>query len=269
MPKNLRDQPEYRALAAAIREAAGGRPLVHVANPGNWGDALIAEGSRSFFRFFGLRVRELSLKSLRRHPRLRARWAGRGRAPLILYGGGGALAGHYPKHLGRVAAMLQAVGPAVILPSTFGADSSALPLAPGSIAFRRDQFESRANWPAARFCHDMAFFLEPGAVSPRRRVGNFLREDAERLVDAPRLPDNRDLSREGRHETPVDAFFEAVGEVEIVHTDRLHVAIAGALLEREVHFYPGSYFKNQAVYRSSLEPHFPSVQFHRTHDGLR
>lgn len=269
MPKSLRDQPEYRLLADAIREAADGRPLVHVANPGNWGDALIAEGARSFFHAFGLSVREISLKSLRRRPRLRARLAGRGRAPLILYGGGGALAGRYPKHLDRVSAMLEAVGRAVILPSTFGADSVGLPLAPGSIAFRRDHFESREHLPAARFCHDMAFFLEPAPVRPCRRVGYFLREDVERVVDAPRPPDNRDISREGRHDTPIDSFFQAVGEAETLHTDRLHVAIAGALLEREVHFYPGIYFKNEAVYRSSLEPHFPNVRFHPTHDGLR
>lgn len=269
MSRSLRDQPEYHALAAAIREAAGGRRLVHVPNPGNWGDALIAEGARCFFRFFGLAVHELSLQSLRKHPWLRARRAGRGRAPWILYGGGGALAGQYPKHLARVSAVIQAVGRTLIMPSTFGADSARLELPPGSVAFRRDHGGSHAHFPTARFCHDMAFFLEPDPVTPRRRVGYFLREDIERVVDAPRPPGNRDISREGTHETPVDAFFQAVGEVETVHTDRLHVAIAGALLEREVHLYPGSYFKNEAVYLASLAPHFPNVRFHRTHDRLR
>jgi len=269
VPTSLRDQPEYRQLADAIREAARGRPLVHVPNPGNWGDALIAEGARSFFRAFGLSVREVSLKSLRRRPWLRARLAGRGRVPLLLYGGGGALAGRYPKHLSGVSAVLEAVGRAVLLPSTFGEGSAGLPLPPGAVAFRRDHFESREHLPAARFCHDMAFFLEPDSVRPRRKVGYFLRQDVERIVDAPQPTDNRDISREGRHDTPIEAFFQAVGEAETLHTDRLHVAIAGALLEREVHFYPGVYFKNEAVYRSSLEPHFPNVRFHRTHDGLR
>ena len=42
-----------------MREAADGSPLVHVANPGDRGDALIAEGARSFFHAFGLSVQEV------------------------------------------------------------------------------------------------------------------------------------------------------------------------------------------------------------------
>jgi hypothetical protein len=51
----------------------------------------------------------------------------------------------------------------------------------------------------------------------------------------------------------LDHLFEVIGSHSRIQTDRLHVAIAGALLGREVHLHPNSYYKNQAVYDYSLE----------------
>jgi len=46
-----------------------------------------------------------------------------------------------------------------------------------------------------------------------------------------------------------------------VKTNRLHIAIAAALLNKEVYLYKNSYYKNEAVYRYSMEKRFPNVQF--------
>jgi hypothetical protein len=40
------------------------------------------------------------------------------------------------------------------------------------------------------------------------------------------------------------------------------VAIAACLLGRELHLHPGGYFKNRAVFRSSIEGRFPNAHFH-------
>ena len=45
----------------------------------------------------------------------------------------------------------------------------------------------------------------------------------------------------------------------IIHTDRLHVAILACLLHKRVHFYKGGYFKNEAVFRSSMRDYFDDV----------
>ncbi|MDT8344762.1 MAG: hypothetical protein RQ752_10055 [Thermohalobaculum sp.] len=264
----LRDQPEYAALAEAIRAQAGARAIVHVPNFGNWGDALIAEGSRAFFRHFGIAVTEVAQQRLRKRAWLRTRLATRGWPPMVVFGGGGALAGQYPNHARMVARILRAAGRSVVLPSTFGADSVAALSVPGLIAFRRDEFQSRESFPTSRFCHDMAFFLAPDPVTPVRETGVFMRTDRERAGAAPSPPGNRDISAEGRQDTPVAGFFAAVGAARTIWTDRLHVAIAGALLGREVHLFPNSYFKNEAVFRTSLAPHFPNVRFHPRFDGL-
>ena len=55
-------------------------------------------------------------------------------------------------------------------------------------------------------------------------------------------------------------FLEAIKRFSSVHTDRLHVAIAAALLGKEVRLYSNSYYKNRAVYELSLT-HFPKFAF--------
>lgn len=46
-----------------------------------------------------------------------------------------------------------------------------------------------------------------------------------------------------------------------ITTNRLHICILAALLGKEVEFYANSYFKNEAVYRYSIEGRFPRVQW--------
>jgi hypothetical protein len=55
-------------------------------------------------------------------------------------------------------------------------------------------------------------------------------------------------------------FLRAVDAFPIVRTDRLHVAIAGAMLGKQVWLYPNSYYKNRAVYEFSLRA-FSNVHF--------
>ena len=44
-----------------------------------------------------------------------------------------------------------------------------------------------------------------------------------------------------------------------IRTNRLHMGIAGGLLGKQVRFHPNSYWKNEAVYRYSMQPRFPNV----------
>jgi exopolysaccharide biosynthesis predicted pyruvyltransferase EpsI len=46
-----------------------------------------------------------------------------------------------------------------------------------------------------------------------------------------------------------------------ISTNRLHIAIGGAILGKQVAFYPNSYYKNKAVYEYSLKNKFPNVQW--------
>jgi hypothetical protein len=110
----------------------------------------------------------------------------------------------------------------------------------------------------------MAFFASPRAVTPQRRLGYHMRTDNERSGSLPHVAGNRDISAAGTELDPPDLLFEEVGQSEIIVTDRLHVCIAAALLGRRVYLFRGNYFKIEAIFRSSIEPHFPRVSLLRS-----
>ncbi|MDD5469618.1 MAG: polysaccharide pyruvyl transferase family protein [Candidatus Peribacteraceae bacterium] len=107
----------------------------------------------------------------------------------------------------------------------------------------------------AYLCHDLAFSFD---YAPWQQQGKGIlhafREDSERTTIV--LPeDNIDLSKVGS----LQQFLAEIARHETVETNRLHVAIAAAKLGKKVHFYPGSYWKNQAVYEYSMRRQLPNV----------
>ena len=98
-------------------------------------------------------------------------------------------------------------------------------------------------------------------------TGYFLRGDKEGIVDKTKIPLlNNDISSKGNQFSEISPFIEEINRFSMIYTDRLHVAIAACLLEKEVHLYPGAYFKNRAVYLSSIKDYFDNVYFHEGFD---
>ena len=52
-----------------------------------------------------------------------------------------------------------------------------------------------------------------------------------------------------------------INKYEVVSTNRLHVCIGAALLNKEVNLYPNSYYKNESIYLMSLKDKFPKVKW--------
>ena len=107
--------------------------------------------------------------------------------------------------------------------------------------------------PKHFFCHDMAFYLFDKITSE-----NF-RTDRESFGKQNYIALNMDISLWGNEITPIAPFIKKIDEFDIIHTDRLHVAILACLLHKRVHFYKGGYFKNEAVFRSSMRDYFDDV----------
>ncbi len=63
----------------------------------------------------------------------------------------------------------------------------------------------------------------------------------------------------GLTELTAQRLLEAIDGFEEIHTDRLHVGIASALLGKRVHFFPNNYYKVRAVYEFSVRERFPNV----------
>ncbi|MBI9020575.1 MAG: polysaccharide pyruvyl transferase family protein [Verrucomicrobia bacterium] len=99
-------------------------------------------------------------------------------------------------------------------------------------------------------------------------VLNCFRTDKER-TDVGRPSGNADLSKLFKcgTQTPKQALcatqmvFRFMNHYEEVRTNRLHLAIAGALLGKAVEFYPNSYYKCEAVYNFSMKDRFPNVKW--------
>lgn len=244
---NMKD--DFDALAYKIKNLIGDDNLFYVANPGNWGDALIRQGTLKFLRDHNINYSELTLS--------KKNWL----IPMfkggtVLYGGGGGWCKHW--NTSDSVRTISKRFKTIVLPSTYEVAFDIK----NTYFFRRDEFESRINMPKSIFCHDMAFYLGEIPFTKGRGVGNFFRTDKESSNKFTIPESNLDISRVGNHFSEGITFFKEIGKYSVIHTDRLHVSIAASLMKKEVHLYPNSYFKNEAVFKSSLAPYFNNVFFH-------
>lgn len=59
-----------------------------------------------------------------------------------------------------------------------------------------------------------------------------------------------------------DEFIEIIGKAKKIYTDHLHIGVlGGAIFDREVHLYSGSYYKIKGVYKHSLKD-FKNIHFY-------
>ncbi|MCB9800044.1 MAG: polysaccharide pyruvyl transferase family protein [Candidatus Omnitrophica bacterium] len=256
-------QGEFEILKEIILEKSRRLPVFYVPNRGNWGDALIRYATLKFFHNIGLEFEEI-----RDYQKLFKKdlffFLRRG---LVIYGGGGAWC-HLFSNAASVVSKLSQKYQVIVLPSTYELS----PSLPRTVLFCRDRYESKRNMPQTVFCHDMAFYLGKEMLlknSEKKNVkekGYFFRTDkgSAHKIKIPAL--NRDLSREGDCWSDIEPFFDEIDQFSEIYTDRLHVAIAACLLKKGVHLYPGSYFKNRAVYLSSMKDYFDRVYFHENFD---
>ena len=254
----LRHEKCFAQLAAAVREFGRRRPLVEIETTGNWGDAIIHAGQREFFRDNSIIVERYSIAKLREFNLPQFLRLSRFSTRRAVVSGGGAWCDWYarPLEMQRVSRHFSRT---LIMPSSY---TSSPPLNPKKVEFwRRDNLESAQNVPNSEFCHDLAFYLRPKQRTPKKKLGLLFRNDAERAdFDLP--IGNRDLSLEGTHRSSAEIFFDEVGEYEVILTNRLHVAIAGTLLGREVHLFKSRSKKLESVYLASLKDNFDKVYYH-------
>ena len=261
------DLSNFLLLKNIIHDKALNKSIYYLANPGNYGDGLIREGTLDFFKEIGLEYRELYLTKSRDFPRGNQFHWRRSRhwkkacknGGLLIFGGGGAWC-HLWDH-SKIVETLANAFEVIVLPSTYEKRYAI----DNVTFFRRDEEESKVSMPKSIFCHDMAFYLSKRTFtgsSVSSGIGYFFRSDAESAGQVSIPDNNRDISTEGNSLTPVQGFINAISSFHEIHTDRLHVSIAAALLNKKVHLYAGSYFKNKAVFKASLKPYFKNIKFH-------
>lgn len=243
-------EKEFDNLIKTIKEHCNKRKIFYFANPGNWGDALIRVGTLQFLKDNNLDFEELT--DLCDFERIR-----QSKNSCLLYGGGGGwckLWNHSPQIVFYMSRFFKKI---IVLPSTYEMDQNVS----NCIYFRRDEYESKILMPNSIFCHDLALYLKHKGLHKGIGTGFFFRTDSESAgrIKIPSV--NVDLSLKNNHFGDVTEFFSIIEQHRVIYTDRLHIAIAGCLLNRKVHLYPGSYWKNRSVYLSSLAGQFENIKF--------
>ncbi len=284
-------------------ESLRGELVYYKPNPGNGGDALIAEATYQHFDRLGLPYRV---------------WE-EGRdveGAVVVFGGGGNLTPLYTHAARFLACHHRRAKRLVLLPHTIDGHEELL----SGFGRHVDVFcrEHRSYEHVRRFApeanvhlgEDMALSLdlqrlanelreEPAAPFLDRRLARRTRRLRRRAMFDTRLADlrvlggvtedrvahcfrrdveqtqtrlplgNFDLSRR----TPIDGqllvrqqvrhgcaeFLGYLDRFDTIKTNRLHVAIGGALLGKSVFFYPNSYWKNRSIYEASLRDRFPKL----------
>lgn len=261
---NLRNDDAFAALLDRIKEVGSGKRIFFVPNIGNWGDGLINAGTTQFLESNGIEYTEINRPKVMQ---IRKALEGTGMRldnTVLIAGGGGAFCETWPSTRNFLEANASLFDHTVLLPTTY--ELPPLDMDPDRISyFARDRYTSMENNPHSTFCHDMAFYLqlEGSVVDPVIEQGHFFRNDKERHPEAVMPQDNLDLSAQGHHLQPAPPFFQILAPYQRILTDRMHVAIAGSLLGREVLLYPGSYFKSIDLFHSSIEPHYQSTALNR------
>jgi len=248
---------EFNVIAEVIKSKTIKKPIYYLANPGNWGDALIRQGTLKFFSDINLEYTEVSRNIFNW---LRPLYSG----GTVIYGGGGGWCEIWNQPQKYLTALTKRFD-VIVLPSTFGKKYEIS----NTIFFCRDSFDSANHMPDAKFCHDMAFYLGNQFCTEEkgRGKGYFYRTDLESANQINVPLTNNDISLQGNHFSEVSQFFAQLDQFASIYTDRLHVAIAACLLQKEVHLYPGSYFKNKAIYDSSIKNNFKNTYFHNSLDN--
>lgn len=257
---------DFSKLAETICQLSNGHQLYYLPNPGNLGDAIIRVGTEQFLRDFGINA---SLITRDDHGKVtfgehgRTLSTGDLRNGILLFGGGGGWCSIWQGGQEIVSQLAPKFHHTIVLPSTY----EITPNIPNTTFFSRDKYESMLNAPFSSFCHDLGFYVRPDTINstPIARTGFCFRKDQESGFERKwHIPlSNHDISWTGDYLSNPKPMFEYLANFKVIHTDRLHVAIACCLIGVKVFLYPGAYFKNRAIFMSSIAPYFDGVKWRR------
>lgn len=269
MSKNTKDileiRSKFESLARKIEDLSEGHKVYYYPSTGNLGDALIRIGTEQFFSDFGIKTGKLIYEN-ERLIELDDNYRTTGeikestaRNSLLLFGGGGGWCNLWTGARENTGKLSQIFRKVLVLPSTYET-----PISLENVTlYARDSYESMQSVKDALFCHDMAFYLlfsMPYAVHKNRssKTAFCFRKDKEsKIKEHWKIPlSNIDLSWKGNYLDSPLPMLEYVAEHKAVHTDRLHVAVACCLTGTKFYLYPGAYFKNKAIFKTTMDPYF-------------
>ena len=248
------------------------KDITYITNPGNAGDCLIVYGLFTLFDELDIKVKIGDpLKTYHNQ--------------ILFYAGGGNLVGIYQNCKRFLLNNLKKNNEIVILPHTIKDEDVLIQNLDQNtkIICREKQsfayvYKNIKNKNNVFLSKDTAFYiknLEHYNKKTTKEIFNSFRTDGEK-TDIILPNDNFDLStiKNGiywinNYELikTANKLFEHISKYNKIFTNRLHIAIAGYLLNKEIHFYPNIYYKNEAVYDYSLKDS-DKITFYKKNDDV-
>ncbi|MDK8823370.1 hypothetical protein [Corynebacterium coyleae] len=262
--ENLRTEPEYQWLADVIKERASGKQILYVPNIGNWGDALIHEGTKQFLQHFDIEGQIVHWQDLKLWLKDTARLGIELNSVLVLNGGGGSWRNAKSGNRSRAEALSEIFGSIIELPHTYFAPELQTQGCEVEY-FSRDKSTSMSHVPSSTYCPDMAFFLQLPDLTKSvhaRGDGFFLRRDSERnraLGDLYKR--GIDLAQYGNETSNIVPFFEILNGYSQIYTDQLHVGVAAAMLGKRTTLISSNSSENRDIYDATIKHNYPNVEF--------
>jgi len=222
--------------------------------PGNYGDSLIWHGTKILLNHFNINEEYVEISSPSNND-------------VLFIDGGGNFVDYYSDVKEFLSAKGNLYKEIVIFPHTvFGEKQVDVlnSLSSRVTIFCRERvsfnfLKEKFTKGSVYISHDCAFYNNLEKVPVGVGVLNAFRVDKESIHE--NIPSNNlDVSYNGYATKPLDGLLDIFKKYHEIHTDRLHVAICGVLLGKEVRLYPNSYYKNKAVFEYSLQK-FPNISF--------
>ena len=273
---------------STLLEKYRGQTVYYKPNPGNGGDALIASGAFKLFDSHGVKINVIENSD---YTCLKDQ--------IVFYAGGGNLVREYDNCARFIGQVHSTVKELIVLPHTVNGHEELLgELGANVTIFCREEvsYENLLNTEHKYnlfLDHDLAFYIDINDYGSRDLFGkvnalqvlqmvknlstgqrgdtlNAFRVDVEKT--AIELPKNNiDVSTKINYnskmfpkaivEKTTGDIFHFLSRYKVVNTNRLHIAIACALLDVKVNMYGNSYYKNEAIFNYSLKDKYPSVKF--------
>lgn len=257
LPKNIDDIINEINIYDFLKKYIN-KKIIYIPNPGNAGDCLIVLGIFNLFNEIGINfIIGNPLKIYKNE--------------ILFYAGGGNLVGIYQNCKRFLMNNLKNNNEIVILPHTVKDEDILIQNLDNNtkIICREKQsysyvFNNIRNKKNVYLSKDTAFYiknLEKYKNKSTKILCNCFRTDDEK-TDIKIPNDNFDLStikngiywkNDKELNMTADKLFTYLSNYKKIYTNRLHIAIAGHLLDKIVHFYPNNYYKNEAVYDYSLK----------------
>tara|TARA_B110001469_G_scaffold127632_1_gene149387 strand:+ start:3146 stop:3934 length:789 start_codon:yes stop_codon:yes gene_type:complete len=245
------------------------KKIIYIPNPGNAGDSLIVLGTFTLFNKINLNYEIGNINK-------------RYNNEILFYAGGGNLVGIYNSCKNFILKN-QEKNEIVVLPHTINNEDKLIQnLNKNVTLICREQYsynyvkKNIKNVNNVFICKDMAFYIDTNYFKKFHKksqdICNCFRVDSEKT--SIKIPnDNNDISqtlREGiRNNTSnlnviletCNKVFNYLSNYDEINTNRLHVAIAGILLNKKVNLHSNSYWKNKAIYEYSIKDKYSNIKF--------